>query len=340
MIYLQIRDIYIEDVINNPSKQRDVRRYGLKPRSKSFFRKLFIKQGWTSPVKRRKSKGYDYAHPLRQRAPRKGMLVQIDGTPYDWFNDGRMYCLHLAIDDAAKEVLAGWFTPHECLYGYLKMLEIIIREYGLPAILFSDKHTIFKAHDEENKTKFQIIVERLGISAIYANSAQSKGRVERYNGTCQLRLPNDIKRFKIKDYDKLNEWFNSFYKNYLNSKFSLPPYDPCDEFVKVDEDFDYFNNLSIKQERIFQNGDYFSYENCILSPYDEKTGEIIHIVRGTKVLVIHDILHNKVYLKRYGKLYPCFVVKDYSDNHVVNNSKEVRSRISDYIDKSKPKKQK
>lgn len=336
----QFRDIYIEDIINNPSKKNDVRKYGLKPRSKSFFRSLFIKQGWKSPVKRRKSKGYGSAHPLRERAPRRGMLVQIDGTPYDWLNDGNVYCLHLAIDDASKEVLAGWFTPHECLYGYLKMLEIIIREYGLPAILFSDKHTIFKAHDEESKTKFQIIVERLGIGTIYANSAQSKGRVERYNGTCQLRLPNDIKRFKIKDYDKLNEWFNSFYKDYLNSKFSLPPLDPYDEFVKVDEDFDYFNNLSIKQERVFQNGDYFSYENCILSPYNEETGEIIHIVRGTKVLVIHDILHNKVYLKRYGKLYPCFVLKDSSNKYLVHNSKELRCRISDYIDKTKPKKRK
>lgn len=336
----QFRDIYIEDVIENPKKARDVKKYNLKARSKSFFRNLFVKMGWKSPVKRRKGKRKESSHPLRDRAPRRGMLVQIDGTPFDWFNDGRMYCLHLAIDDATKEVLAGWFTPHECLFGYLKMLEILIREYGLPAIFFSDKHTIFKSVSEGNKTKFQVIVEHLGIQAIYASYAQSKGRVERYNGTCQLRLPNDIKRFKVKDYDQLNEWFNSFYKHYLNKKFSLPPLDPHDEFVEVANDLDYFNNLSIKQERIFQNGDYFSYENCLLSPYDEKTGEIIHIVRGTKVLIIHDILHKAVYLKRYNKLYPCFVVKDSSDDHVVHNSKEVRSRISDYIDKTKPKKRK
>ena len=48
-----------------------------------------------------------------------GELIQIDGTPYDWFNDGRAYALHLAVDDAGTEVLAGWFMP-TCATG--KML--------------------------------------------------------------------------------------------------------------------------------------------------------------------------------------------------------------------------
>ena len=41
----QFRDIYIEDVIENPAMRDDVERYGLKPRSKSWFRQPFISEG-------------------------------------------------------------------------------------------------------------------------------------------------------------------------------------------------------------------------------------------------------------------------------------------------------
>mgnify|MGYP002627192670 CR=1 FL=1 len=44
------RDIYIEDVIENPDRADDVERYGLVARSKSWFRELFRREGWRSPV--------------------------------------------------------------------------------------------------------------------------------------------------------------------------------------------------------------------------------------------------------------------------------------------------
>ena len=136
----------------------------------------------------------------------KWMLIQIDGTPYDWLNTSEKWSLHLAIDDAAKEIIAGWFTKNECLYGYLKIIKIILEEYGVPIAMYSDKHAIFKSVDElDGETKFQAIMKRLGIETILANSSEAKGRVERYNGTCQNRLPNDIIRFKIKNYNQLNE---------------------------------------------------------------------------------------------------------------------------------------
>ena len=53
-------------------------------------------------------------------------------------------------------------------------------------------------------------MDKLGIDMIFANTSQAKGLRERDNGTAQRRLPNDIIRFKIKDYDQLNIWFNTF----------------------------------------------------------------------------------------------------------------------------------
>jgi len=46
------RDIYIEDVIENPARAGDVERYGLVPRSASWFGRLFEREGWRSPAQR------------------------------------------------------------------------------------------------------------------------------------------------------------------------------------------------------------------------------------------------------------------------------------------------
>lgn len=48
------------------------------------------------------------------------------------------------------------------------------------------------------------MMDKLCIEMIFANTSQTKGLIERYNGTVQRRLPNDIIRFKIKDYDQFN----------------------------------------------------------------------------------------------------------------------------------------
>ena len=42
--------------------------------------------------------------------PNRGILIQIDGTPYDWFGNGKMCSLHLAVDDSTDEMLVGFYA--------------------------------------------------------------------------------------------------------------------------------------------------------------------------------------------------------------------------------------
>ncbi len=78
------------------------------------------------------------------------------------------------------------------------------------------------------------MMDKLGVTMIFANSSQAKGRVERYNGTAQMRLPNDLIRWKIPhNYDFLNDWFNRKYRLYLNMKFSYPVKDLNDLFRPI-----------------------------------------------------------------------------------------------------------
>lgn len=104
----QFRDIYREDILQNPYKQDDVQRYGLKDRSKSWFRNLFVAEHWKSPAEKPvRMDGTRVTHQIRNPRDHRGELEQIDGTSYDWFGDGRAYVLHLAVDDADSSVLAG-----------------------------------------------------------------------------------------------------------------------------------------------------------------------------------------------------------------------------------------
>ncbi len=99
----QFMDIYHEDIIFNPNKLEDVYKFNLKKSSYSFFKDFYRNNGYKSPRKHRSFKGKD-SHPLREPSPRRGILIMIDGTPHEWFENGKNFSLHLAIDDATGEI--------------------------------------------------------------------------------------------------------------------------------------------------------------------------------------------------------------------------------------------
>lgn len=324
----QFRDIFIEDVLMNPEMNDVVIKYDLKSRSLSWFRNLFKSQNWKSPESRKPLRRDGRSvHPLRQPSAQRGRLVQIDGTPYDWFGNGEMWTLHLAVDDATSEVLAGYFMPTERQLGYCYMMKILLRKYGIPMSLYSDKHTIFKSIKDDSLSQFGMMMEDLGIEFIFANTAQAKGRIERYNGTVQRRLPNDIIRFGIKDYEELNVWFNTFYIQYINKKFSFIPLDPIDAFVPID-DYDLSQVFTLRQDRTIKN-DMFILDHKYYSIIDE-SGSKIHIINGTKIDVRIDVFTNKITVNRYGKTYEVILVSDRKReaNTVINNQKELQEFLN------------
>jgi transposase len=83
--------------------------------SKETVRQIMIMAGLHKPKTRKKNK----ARPLRQRRPRRGELVQIDGSYHAWLEDrAEKACLHLFIDDATSEILAAEFVEHESFWSY------------------------------------------------------------------------------------------------------------------------------------------------------------------------------------------------------------------------------
>lgn len=316
----QFMDIYHEDVIFNENMKDIVKNNSLKQRSYSFFESLYEKFDWLKPLRHR-TKNISDIHPIRDPMPNRGILIQIDGTPFDWFGDDKMYSLHLAVDDATGEILSGWFMPTECLEGYVHMLEILLNKHGIPENFYSDRHTILINPIDDKLTQFGKICEDIGINIIAALTSQAKGKVEEKNEVVQNRLPNDLKRFKIKSYEQLNIWFNDFYINYLNNKFSYPPKEEESHFVPLDNT-DLSNILCIRVERKMLNGNVVSYKN---NYYKIDDNEITDkpIYKGTVLIVYENVLTKVIKIKYRNKFYNTILVP----GHKIDPEKRKQIRV-------------
>lgn len=168
-------------------------------------------------------------HPMRERRARRGELIQIDGSPHDWFEGRAPACTLLVfIDDATGELMSLRFVDTETTLGYMSVLEEYVLEHGLPAAIYSDRHSIFCVNRGDDKdigdaqTQFARALEQLGIEGIQANSPQAKGRVERANQTLQDRLVKEMRLHDISGQEAANAWLPHYIRHF-NRRFAVVP---------------------------------------------------------------------------------------------------------------------
>jgi len=230
---------------------------------------LLKKAGLQSPKKRRKRK----PHHRRKRKPQEGLLAQLDASPHDWLGIGERLTLHGSIDDATGKVGALYLTKHECLQGYFEIMRFMALHVGLPASIYSDRHSIFQspvkdkltieeqlAGKKVNPTQFGRAMEELGVTMISARSPQAKGRIERLWETLQSRLPVEFKRLHIKTLDEANA-FLTRYIHKFNEQFAVTPVDYESAYRKVPLNLSLDHILCIVQKRSYDHGGVFSFYN-------------------------------------------------------------------------------
>ena len=114
--------------------------------SRETVRRLQIKHGLWKPKARRHKRVFQ----LRERRPRLGELIQIDGSPHDWFEGrGERCTLIVFIDDATGRLTALHFAPAETTRAYLVALKSHILAHGRPLALYSDRHGIFRVNAKD-----------------------------------------------------------------------------------------------------------------------------------------------------------------------------------------------
>jgi transposase len=257
-----------------------------------------------APARKRRAPRH---HRRRDRMPRAGMLLQVDGSRHDWL-EGRGPYLSLvgAIDDATGLVPWACFRDQEDAHGYFQLLREVVRRRGLPMALYSDQHSIFhhtkkaalsleeQLLAQPEPTQFARLLEELGIQLIRARSPQAKGRVERLWGTFQDRLVSELRIAKVVNREHANQVLHRYLVRH-NQRFTVPAADATPAWLPwpVDQHYEEFfcfkyrrvvaNDNTVRLGKLVidipRNRDHASYARCRVEVHQRFDGSV-HVFYG------------------------------------------------------------
>jgi transposase len=297
--------------------------------SAETVRRLQIDLGLWRPKKRRAKRVFQ----LRERRPRFGELIQIDGSPHDWFEGRGPRCtLIVFIDDATSRLTALHFAPVESGKAYLAALRDHVLAHGRPLAFYSDRHGIFRvnakdAQSGDGKTEFGRIVERLEITLINALTPQAKGRVERANQTLQDRLIKEMRLSNINSAAQAQAFLPGFMIRY-NEKFAVPPHDKTPAhrpWTKTADDLDLA--LASQEERVLSKSLTFSYGGA---KYCVKTRGPGTSMRGGKVMV-HQFADGRLRFSYKERVLTCTAYGTYATPDPAEDEKTLDVRVKAII---------
>ena len=279
-----------------------------------------------------KGKKHKRAFHMRQPRPRLGELIQIDGSPHDWFEGRAAKCtLIVFIDDATSKLMCLRFFPTETTEAYMTCLRDYLQRYGKPAALYSDRHSIFRVNKEdavsgEQLTQFGRALKSLDIESIHANTPQAKGRVERANQTLQDRLIKEMRLAGISSMEEGNAFLDAYMKKH-NAKFAKPPLSDVDAHREVLHDDNELDLILCKHiSRKLSKNLTLQYRN---TSYQIKTKNIGYAMRGADVTLCEDFEGNiKIFYKGRQLDYQTFkrgetpppIVDEKNINNAVNKA--------------------
>src|ERR1700676_2244736 len=178
------------------------------------------------PVARGRQRG---AHRKRREPPPlPGMLLHIDGSRHQWFQDERWYDLIVILDDATSEIYYAQLVEEESTVTVMAGLRQVIERKGVFCALYSDRGSHFWLTpkvggkvDRHRLTQVGRALREVGIRMIPAYSPQARGRSEGSFGTWQGRLPQELRLHKIASLEAANVFLRESYKAEFNEKFTV-----------------------------------------------------------------------------------------------------------------------
>jgi transposase len=164
----------------------------------------------------------------RERRPLPGMLLHIDGSRHQWFQDERWYDLIVILDDATSEIYYAQLVEEESTVTVMAGLREVIERQGVFCALYSDRGSHFWLTpkvggkvDTHRLTQVGRALRELGIRMIPAYSPQARGRSERSFSTWQGRLPQELRLHKIASLEAANGFLREHYIAEFNQRFQV-----------------------------------------------------------------------------------------------------------------------
>jgi transposase len=206
----------------------------------------------------------------RERRPFPGMLLHIDGSRHQWFQDERWYDLIVLLDDATSEIYYAQLVEEESTATVMAAVREVIERRGLFCALYSDRGSHFwltpKAGgkvDPHRVTQFGRALRDLGVQMIPAYSPQARGRSERSFGTWQGRLPQELRLKEIHTVAEANRFLRQHYVAEFNRRFQVPAAQRGTAFTACPRrDLDLI--FSLQFERTVGRDNTVSFQNLVL----------------------------------------------------------------------------
>jgi hypothetical protein len=256
--------------------------YGIKI-SKETLRKALIAEGhWDG--KKRKIKH----RKRRERKEYYGEMVQIDGSPHDWFEGRAPRCTLINfVDDSTSSIPFMMLAPSESKESLMTGLRKYVEMHGIPQIAYVDYGGVFSVNvnnkEHDKKTQFERACKELGITVKHASSPQAKGRVERSHGTQQDRLIKEMRLAGISSIEQANEFILKTYLPKYNKQFAVPAA-KNDDIHRPADHFDLDRIFCLKDTRLLQNDFVLSYKRRILQLTEQQKA----VVRPGETITIHE----------------------------------------------------
>lgn len=195
----------------------------------------------------------------RPRKPLPGMMLHVDGSTHAWLGGSARQDLVAILDDATTRVYYAQLVDQEGTATVMAGLKEVIERKGIFCSLYSDRGSHFfytpvagEPPDRNRKTQIARALEQLGIEAIPANSPQARGRCERFFGTWQGRLPQELRLKGIETVEAANEFIRKEWIPYHNKHFTEPAQQSGTAFVPYTGS-DLNKIFSHQEERIVGN---------------------------------------------------------------------------------------
>jgi transposase len=251
--------------------------------SRESVRRLMISLGLWRPRRAHRA----VVHGLRERRARFGELIQIDGSPHDWFEGRAPRCTLLVfVDDATGRLMHLSFVEAETTFNYFAAVRAYVQHYGKPRALYCDKFGVFRVNipnalSGTGLTQFGRAMKELEIELICAHSPQAKGRVERANQTLQDRLVKELRLRSISSTEEANCFVPEFICDY-NSRFAVRARSEEDVHRQLSPKEDLDRILALVERRTLSKNLTISYNNRV---YQITTRRPLYTMRGAQVEV-------------------------------------------------------
>lgn len=260
------------------------------------LRRLMIKEGlWKVKTVRITTK-----HFWRERKPCFGEMVQIDGSPHDWFEDRGEICTLIAfIDDATSDILWLEFAKSESTESLMRATRSYVEHFGKPAALYSDRGVVYKVNnnnpDNDKITQYGRAMSELHVKLIFARSPEAKGRVENLFGTLQDRLVKELRLANISTIEEANEFVQKDYVPKHNLKFAVEPKSETNLHEPING-YNLDNIFCLKEDRQIHSDNTVSYKTRFLQLEDKQPT----IVRPKNIVTINESLNGsiEIYLRK------------------------------------------